>query len=67
MPNITPVEAKKDYLLYPGKICLDESGIQCIGCLSARVMTVNRQISMERGDALRLQTGKDMHHDHRTA
>ncbi len=57
MPNLTQTEYKKDYLLYPGKICLDESGIQCIGCLSARVKTVDREISFSRGDALRL-TGK---------
>ncbi len=54
MPNITQVEFKKDYLLYPGKICLDESGIQCIGCLGGRVRSVERELSFERGDALRL-------------
>ena len=54
MPNLTQVEYKKDYLLYPGKICLDESGIQCIGCLSMRVRTVDRKLSFDRGDALRL-------------
>jgi len=57
MPNLTHVEYKKDYLLYPGKICLDESGIQCIGCLSMRVKTVDRQISFNRGDALRVTGG----------
>ena len=57
MPNITQVEFKKDYLLYPGKICLDESGIQCIGCLSGRVMSVGRELSFDRGDALRLTLG----------
>ncbi|HBI39138.1 MAG TPA: [FeFe] hydrogenase H-cluster radical SAM maturase HydE [Spirochaetia bacterium] len=44
MPNITPVEYKKDYLLYPGKICLDESGFECIGCLAGRVATVNKEL-----------------------
>ncbi len=57
MPNLTQVEYKKDYELYPGKICLDESGIQCIGCLEMRVRTVDRRISFDRGDALRLQQG----------
>ncbi|MCG8453904.1 MAG: [FeFe] hydrogenase H-cluster radical SAM maturase HydE [Spirochaetales bacterium] len=50
MPNLTPVSAKKDYLLYPGKICLDESGLQCVGCLSMRVRTVDREISFDRAD-----------------
>lgn len=53
MPNITPTEVKKHYLLYPGKICLDESGFQCIGCLTGRVSSVNKEMSMERGDSLR--------------
>lgn len=52
MPNITPPEAKQHYLLYPGKICLDESGIQCIGCLSMRVKPLNRELSFVRGDGL---------------
>ena len=55
MPNITPVDYKKFYLLYPGKICLDESGIECIGCLSGRVKPLDRELSFERGDALRVQ------------
>lgn len=54
MPNLTQVEFKKDYQLYPGKICLDESGIQCIGCLSMRVKPLERELSFERGDAPRI-------------
>ena len=54
MPNLTQVNYKKDYLLYPGKICLDESGIQCIGCLSMRVRPLDRELSFSRGDALRV-------------
>jgi len=52
MPNITPIEAKRNYLLYPGKICLDESGIQCIGCLSIRVKPLDRELSFAKGDTL---------------
>ncbi len=52
MPNITPVLHKKHYLLYPGKICIDESGFQCVGCLSVRVMGRGLRLSWERGDAL---------------
>ncbi|ADN02734.1 [FeFe] hydrogenase H-cluster radical SAM maturase HydE [Spirochaeta thermophila] len=49
MPNITPVAHKKDYLLYPGKICLDEDGFHCVGCLTMRVATVGKRIEWERG------------------
>ncbi len=58
MPNLTPVSVKKDYLLYPGKICLDETGTQCIGCMSMRVKSVGRKINFSRADALRLMNGK---------
>jgi len=51
MPNLTPVTNKKDYLLYPNKICLDESGFQCIGCLSLRTKSIDKQISFDRGDS----------------
>jgi len=53
MPNITPPQAKKDYLLYPGKICLDEEGETCIGCQGLRMRSIGREISFHRGDALR--------------
>jgi biotin synthase len=52
MPNITPPEAKRNYLLYPGKICLEEEGEKCIGCLGLRMRSVGRELSFERGDAV---------------
>ena len=55
MPNITPPEAKRNYLLYPGKICLTEEGEKCIGCLGLRMRSVGRELSFLRGDALRLE------------
>jgi len=51
MPNITPVMHKKDYLLYPGKICLDESGFECVGCLTLRCKGIDRELSFQRGDS----------------
>ncbi|MCX7948811.1 MAG: [FeFe] hydrogenase H-cluster radical SAM maturase HydE [Treponemataceae bacterium] len=53
MPNITPVEHKKDYALYPGKICVDESGLSCVGCLARRVQSRGLELSWARGDAPR--------------
>lgn len=52
MPNLTPVAEKKEYLLYPGKICLDEEGLHCIGCLDMRMRSVDRELSFERADGL---------------
>lgn len=53
MPNLTPTTYKPDYQLYPGKICLDESGVKCIGCLGLRVKSVGRSLDFSRGAALR--------------
>ena len=53
MPNLTPPESKRHYLLYPGKICLDETGVKCIGCLSVRMKGEGRELSFARGDALK--------------
>ncbi len=52
MPNITPVRYKKDYLLYPNKICIEESGFECIDCLSDKVAFIDKELSFERGDSL---------------
>jgi biotin synthase len=60
MPNITPPEAKRDYLLYPGKICLEEEGAKCIGCLRLRMASVGRGLSFLRGDALRLEPSMEV-------
>ena len=49
MPNITPVEFKKNYLLYPNKICLDEDGTHCIGCMKIRVGAVDKTVVNETG------------------
>jgi len=51
MPNITPTQYKKNYLLYPDKICIDESGFECLGCLSNRVKSIDKEISFKRGDS----------------
>ncbi len=52
MPNITPSNRKKDYLLYPGKICLEERGVQGIGELASRIMPLERTLSFDIGGAL---------------
>jgi biotin synthase len=51
MPNITPPVAKRNYLLYPGKICIGEEGQSCIGCLGIRMRSIGRETSFLRGDA----------------
>jgi biotin synthase len=61
MPNITPSGYKRHYLLYPGKICLDEEWESCLGCLGVRVRSLGRRLSFERGDAPRLYRKEARH------
>ena len=44
MPNSTPVEHRKDYLLYPGKPCVDETADQCASCTLMRIESMGRII-----------------------
>jgi biotin synthase len=44
MPNLTPVEYRTKYDIYPGKACLNETAKQCQGCLSARIASIGRTI-----------------------
>jgi biotin synthase len=55
MPNLSPVSVRKKYMLYDNKICTGEESAQCRDCLKARVTAAGYQLSMSRGDALRVQ------------
>lgn len=51
MPNLSPVEVRKKYMLYDNKICTGEESAQCIQCLKERVSSVGYEIVTARGDA----------------
>ena len=55
MPNLSPVSVRKKYMLYDNKICTGDESAQCRNCLQARVESAGYQVSMSRGDALRVQ------------
>ncbi len=42
MPNISPVEHRVDYSLYPGKICINDQPEQCAGCVDAMLKGLGR-------------------------
>ena len=44
MPNSTPVRHRKDYLLYPGKPCVDETADHCSTCALMRIEALGRTI-----------------------
>ncbi len=52
MPNLTPCEYRKEYLLYEDKPCLDEDAELCRNCLEARIEMAGSEIGYgEWGDS----------------
>ncbi|MCD6354026.1 MAG: [FeFe] hydrogenase H-cluster radical SAM maturase HydE [Prolixibacteraceae bacterium] len=47
MPNLTPCEYRKEYLLYKDKPCLDEDAELCRNCLEARVELSGSEIGYD--------------------
>jgi len=44
MPQVTPLSVRKQYTLYDGKPCLEDSAGQCATCLEGRIASVGRFI-----------------------
>lgn len=51
MPNITPIEYRKEYQIYPGKACILEDASACHGCMLQRITALGRTIGTGRGDS----------------
>ncbi len=58
MPNCTPIQYREKYQLYPGKICLGESAVECRACVEVMVKSVGRRVGTGRGDSLRAMAMK---------
>lgn len=50
MPNLSPVENRKQYDLYDNKICTGEEAAECRGCLQRRMESIGYEIVGDRGD-----------------
>jgi biotin synthase len=44
MPNLTPIQYRKMYEIYPAKACIDETGQACSGCLGGRIARIGRHV-----------------------
>lgn len=49
MPNVTGLEYRAKYEIYPGKICINENPEQCRGCIENKIMSIGRTISENYG------------------
>jgi biotin synthase len=52
MPNLSPVEVRKKYLLYDNKICTGEEAAECAACMRNRIKQIGYEIAVSRGDCL---------------
>jgi biotin synthase len=50
MPNLSPVDARKKYLLYDGKICTGDEAAECRHCLQRRMKSIGYDVEIDRGD-----------------
>ena len=50
MPNLSPRDVRKKYLLYDNKICTGDEAAECIACLGRRVASVGYELVTDRGD-----------------
>lgn len=50
MPNLSPTDVRKKYLLYDNKICTGDEAAECVRCLSGRIATTGYQLVTARGD-----------------
>lgn len=44
MPNVTPVQYRTRYEIYPGKACINETAQACEGCLKGRIHSIGRYV-----------------------
>ncbi len=49
MPNVTDVEYRSKYELYPGKICVNDSADKCINCITGKIKSIGREIATSKG------------------
>jgi biotin synthase len=42
MPNLTPVDYRQYYEIYPSKACIFETAEECHGCLNGRIRSIGR-------------------------
>lgn len=45
MPNVTVSEYRKKYEIYPNKICINEDGAKCRGCIEEKIISIGRRVS----------------------
>ena len=50
MPNLSPKDVRKKYMLYDNKICTGDEAAECRKCLEKRMNCIGYEIVVDRGD-----------------
>ena len=50
MPNLSPIDVRKKYLLYDNKICTGDESAQCVECMKNRMKSIGCNVVTARGD-----------------
>jgi biotin synthase len=50
MPNLSPRDVRKKYLLYDNKICTGDEAAECIVCMRRRMESIGYHVIVSRGD-----------------
>lgn len=50
MPNLTPQDVRKKYMLYDNKICTGDEAAECVKCLERRIASTGYELVCDRGD-----------------
>ena len=50
MPNLSPQDVRKKYLLYDNKICTGDEAAECVNCLKNRIDSIGYELVCDRGD-----------------
>ncbi|MDE6751947.1 MAG: [FeFe] hydrogenase H-cluster radical SAM maturase HydE [Eubacterium sp.] len=50
MPNLSPKNVRKKYLLYDNKICTGDEAAECILCMKRRMQSIGYEVVVSRGD-----------------
>lgn len=52
MPNLSPQDVRKKYMLYDNKICTGDEAAECVKCLERRIASTGYELVCDRGDYL---------------
>lgn len=50
MPNLSPRDVRKKYMLYDNKICTGDEAAECVKCLGNRIASTGYELVCDRGD-----------------